>query len=292
MRVVSLLLCLVWCAAAQASDFRLTKDATVVWYDGDIRFGGLSGVELSDDGQRLLAIGDRGIWVTADLEREDGRLERVRTTGIGPLLGVGGKPLGERETDAEGLAVDAEGRAYVSFEGFHRVRRYDPVSGPATRIPGFPAMQRFRNNTGLESLAIDARDELYAIPEFVHTPKGKAPVFRFRNGAWENPYDIQRRDGFYETDADFGPDGKLYLLERKFKWLGGFQTRLRRFTVSDDRILNEETLLTTQFGDLDNMEGISVWRDSRGDTRVTLLSDDNFFPLQRTMLVEYIVKDG
>ena len=292
MRLASFLLCLFWCVAAQASDFRLIKDATVVWSDGDIRFGGLSGFDLSDDGRSLLAIGDRGVWVTARLERDGEHLERARPTGIGPLLGVGGQPLGDGETDAEGLAVDAEGRVYVSFEGFHRVRRYDPISGPATRIPGFPAMKRFRGNTGLESLAIDAKDELYAIPEFVYSPKGKAPVFRFRNGEWENPYDIQRRDGFYETDADFGPDGKLYLLERKFKWLGGFQTRLRRFTLSDDRILNEETLLTTQFGDLDNMEGLSVWRDARGDTRVTMLSDDNFFPLQRTMLVEFIVKDG
>ncbi len=292
MRLLSLFLCLLWCAAAQASDFRLIQDASVVWYDGDPRFGGLSGVKLSDDGRSLLAIGDRGVWVTARLERDGEQLKRARTTGIGPLLGVDGKPLSEREVDAEGLAVDNEGRAYVSFEGFHRVRRYDPISGPATRIPGFPAMNRFRDNTGLESLAIDAKDELYAIPEFVNSPKGKAPVFRFRNGAWENPYDIQRRDGFYETDADFGPDGRLYLLERKFRWLGGFQTRLRRFTLSDDGILKEETLLTTRFGDLDNMEGLSVWRDARGDTRVTLLSDDNFFPLQRTMLVEFIVKDG
>jgi hypothetical protein len=47
----------------------------------------------------------------------------------------------------------------------------------------------------------------------------------------------------------------------------------------------------TPCGDLDNMEGISVWRDGDGRTRVTLISDDNFFPLQQTMLVEYVLAE-
>ena len=37
------------------------------------------------------------------------------------------------------------------------------------------------------------------------------------------------------------------------------------------------------------MEGISVWRDAAGRTRVTLISDDNFFALQRTVIVEYLL---
>ena len=36
------------------------------------------------------------------------------------------------------------------------------------------------------------------------------------------------------TDADFGPDGQLYLLERDFGWLAGFATRVRRFTLGPD----------------------------------------------------------
>jgi hypothetical protein len=40
------------------------------------------------------------------------------------------------------------------------------------------------------------------------------------------------------------------------------------------------------------MEGISVWRDGEGAIRVTLLSDDNFFPLQRTMFAEFLVVGG
>ena len=82
------------------------------------------------------------------------------------------------------------------------------------------------------------------------------------------------------------------MLERDFKWLGGFATRIRRFTPGPDGFGDEATLLETRFGELDNMEGISVWKDEKGSIRVTLISDDNFFPLQRTMFAEYIVPGG
>jgi hypothetical protein len=38
---------------------------------------------------------------------------------------------------------------------------------------------------------------------------------------------------------------------------------------------------------LDNMEGLSVHRDGNGEIVLTLISDDNFFPLQRTLLLQF-----
>jgi hypothetical protein len=52
------------------------------------------------------------------------------------------------------------------------------------------------------------------------------------------------------------------------------------------------TLLETGFGATDNLEGISVWRDQAGRTRVTLVSDDNFFALQRTVVMEYLLNES
>ena len=83
------------------------------------------------------------------------------------------------------------------------------------------------------------------------------------------------------------------MLERDFSWLGGFATRVRRFTLGPDGLGDEVTLLETRFGELDNMEGISVWRDAAGPhPRRRCISDDNFFPLQRTMLAEYLLVGG
>ena len=69
-------------------------------------------------------------------------------------------------------------------------------------------------------------------------------------------------------------------------------TRVRRFDVGPDGFTDEVTLLRTDFGALDNMEGLAAWRDPQGRIRVTLLSDDNFFVLQRTMFAEFILEGG
>lgn len=272
---------------------RLTLDASLVWTDPDPRFGGLSGLAVTDTGRHLLAIGDRGIWVTAELERDwKGRLTGITRTGLGPLHGVKGEALDGQTADAEGLALDPQGRAYISFERMQRVRRYAPIDGPATSLPGNPAFRKLGENTGLEALALDADGTLHAIPERRPDPGPWIPVYRLRDGKWIAPLRLPYGgDEFLESDATFGPDGRLYLLERKFRWLGGFATRIRSFGRTEQGFDAGETLLVSRFGELDNMEGISAWRDPEGRIRLTLISDDNFFPLQRTQLNEYILTD-
>jgi hypothetical protein len=38
---------------------------------------------------------------------------------------------------------------------------------------------------------------------------------------------------------------------------------------------------------LDNFEGVAVHLAPDGTTRITLVSDDNFHPLQRTLIVQF-----
>jgi hypothetical protein len=38
---------------------------------------------------------------------------------------------------------------------------------------------------------------------------------------------------------------------------------------------------------VDNMEGLSVNRDAKGEIILTLVSDDNFSALQRTILLQF-----
>jgi hypothetical protein len=276
-------------AAAVQDPPRLEQDATLTWSERGTDFGGFSALHLSDGGTRVLALSDRGHWATAVLEREGGRITGARRTGSGPLLGVAGTRLRGRDVDAEAVAVDDRGRAYVAFEQFHRIRLYDRIDAPPTEVPGAPGFEGLRVNAGLEALAIDEDGVLYAVPERSRAWGEPFPVFRLRHGAWDTRGSLPRVGPFLVTGADFGPDGRLYLLERDFQRFRGFRTRVRRFTLGAGGFAGGEILLETRWLELDNMEGISVWRDPAGSIRVTLLSDDNFFPLQRTQLAEYIL---
>jgi hypothetical protein len=113
------------------------------------------------------------------------------------------------------------------------------------------------------------------------------PVYRLRDGVWDKSLSIPREGAFLVAGADFGPDGRLYVLERDFTWTGGFATRVRRFALGAEGFDAGETLLETSLGGTDNFEGISVWTDAAGVTRVTLIADDNFFVLQSTVVAEY-----
>lgn len=91
--------------------------------------------------------------------------------------------------------------------------------------------------------------------------------------------------------ADFGPDGRLYLLERDFRGIGGFASRLRRFDLTERGFDGETTLFQTPFSLHDNLEGLSIWRDAQGGLRATMISDDNFLFVQQTQIVEHRLPD-
>ncbi len=83
----------------------------------------------------------------------------------------------------------------------------------------------------------------------------------------------------------------MLLLERRFSWLTGIAMRLRRIAISDiapGALVDGTDLLFADLGhQIDNMEGLSVHAASNGNTVLTLISDDNFSILQRTVLLQF-----
>lgn len=262
------------------------------WRGSDPRLGGVSGIELTPDGLGFVAISDRGAWTEGRLIRDAaGQIAGVEAAPFRLLKATGEKPLSEERSDSEGLAVAPDGTAYVSFEGVARVLRYARLDGSAENLPRPEAFKRMQRNSALEALAIDARGWLYTLPERSGKEDRPFPVYRFRDGVWDQPFAIPRRGPFLPVAADIGPDGRFYLLERQFRGLLGFASRVRRFDLTPDALAGGETLLETRAGQHDNLEGLAVWRDGSGDLRLTMIADDNFRFFQTTEFVEYRVAD-
>ncbi|MBV1897508.1 MAG: esterase-like activity of phytase family protein [Rhodobacteraceae bacterium] len=249
-------------------------------------FGGFSGLEMSSDGQGMTIISDRGKILTAQIKRKDGKITAIIPGKPRHLKSSDGKRLSRLIADSEGLAIAPDGTIYISFEGVHRVSRYAAAGGRATPLHRPKAFRTLPINGSLEALAIDQNGRLYTLPEDALNDRGQIPVYRWANGQWTTPFTLPAKGKFHPVAADFGPDGRFYLLERSFSILG-FRTRLRRWDITDTAALHEQTLLETGPGTHDNLEGLSIWRDSTGELRATMISDDNFKFFQRTELVEY-----
>ncbi|WP_128254968.1 esterase-like activity of phytase family protein [Falsirhodobacter deserti] len=254
--------------------------ATFQWRDDDPRFGGFSGLRLSEDGRSFTAITDKGNWLTGTIRRDGPHITDITATPLSPLRNQKGQPVAVDESDSEGLELAPDGTAFVSFEQHIGIRRYADLDGPAVQMPNKP-FARIAFNAGLEAVALDGAD-LITIPE---TPRdGAFNVWRLTDD-WRRDFQIPARGIFRVADADVF-EGHLYILERAFLGIA-FSSRVRRFDMQGG---NEVTLLTSRPGKFDNLEGLSVWRDG-GDTVLTMISDDNFMPFERTEIVEYRFPD-
>jgi hypothetical protein len=104
-------------------------------------------------------------------------------------------------------------------------------------------------------------------------------------------FSVQRTDEFSVTDCAFLPGGDLLILERRFSWLRGAAVRIRRIDTNQIRAGATVTGEQLLFGDVnqqvDNYEALGIHRTAAGETVITILSDDNFNPLQRTLLMQF-----
>jgi hypothetical protein len=85
------------------------------------------------------------------------------------------------------------------------------------------------------------------------------------------------------------------LLERKFSWTSGLSIRIRRIALGDimpNALVDGAILFEADLGyEIDNMEGLSVHRSAGGEIVLTLISDDNFSMIQRTLLLQFTLAE-
>jgi len=107
---------------------------------------------------------------------------------------------------------------------------------------------------------------------------------------------VKRLEGFDITDSAELPDGGLVILERRFRYSEGIKMRIRRISPAELKpgavITGDVLLEATDSLNIDNMEAIGVHRRPSGETIITLMSDDNFSPLQRTLIMQFTLPDA
>jgi hypothetical protein len=273
----------------------------------DARFGGWSDLAVSADGTRLLAISDRGNWLRAKLGYDaNGNIAGASDADIAPVLDPNGQPVTGRNADSEGLTLeragDVDGPAILSFEGNVRVWRYDFTKGAnarPTRIAVGPWVLQLHTNQQLEAITLWNPDTLILFGETKVAPGddllGAMEAYPGAARPRTRMLSAVPHDPFAITSVANAPDGGLFLLERRFSLLGGVGTELRHIpaaAIKPGARLDGSVLMNLSFQDanIDNMEGVAVRKGARGETLLYLISDGNFSPIQRTLLLMFEVK--
>jgi hypothetical protein len=261
-------------------------------------FGGFSALRVFDDGKRFIALSDRAYWLRGRIVYQDNRPAGITAAEMAPVLDADGNPA--PKWDTESIAVDGD-TLYVGLEGRNSIKKFNygekgllargrpiPVPKEVSTLPG---------NRGLEALEFVPRQlrlggSLIALSERGLDDDGNIKSFII-GGPNPGMFSVKRADDYDITDAALLPDGDLLVLERKFSLLGGVAARIRRFKLADirpDALVDGPVIFEADYRfQIDNMEALSVHRAPSGELVLTLMSDDNHSPLQRTLMLQFIL---
>lgn len=251
----------------------------------DRRFGGISGMHVEDG--EVVAISDVGMLLRFPVPGgRDRALVRFDPLAEGP-----GPRTRKSNRDTEGLLVRG-GRIWAAFERHNMIWRYDLSSLRAESAARPEAMRRWTGNRGPEALLrladgrflvfAEGRDDGAMFSDAVlfggdpSVPGTPAARLRYRRPA-----------GFRATDAALLPGGRILILNRRFRLLEGWSARLAVAGIGEGEVIEgrEIAALASPLA-VDNMEALSVTIED-GRTIVWIASDDNFSPLQRTLLLKF-----
>lgn len=275
----------------------------------DEAFGGWSGLAVSADGAMLVAVSDEAHWLSAQIiYDEKGRLAGLADAHMAPLRDLKGKPITSKVMgDAEGLTITgtdpSKGEAYVSFERLHRVWRYDLGKNGFDAVPSQIVTERrlggMPANSGIEAITTllpergGDTQRLLALSEDGRNASGERKAFLIEGRKVER-LATKLDEPFKPTDVARLPNGDFLILERSFSLLAGPGMELRQVSGADLRAgATLEGRLLMQANNrnmIDNMEGLAVRAGDKGEVLIYVMSDDNYSPIQKTLLMMFRLK--
>lgn len=267
------------------------------------QFGGLSAIRVSANGANFLAVTDKAYWLRGRIVYRGDSPSGIADAEIAPMLYSDGRPITARGWyDTEAFAEDG-GFTYVAIERVHRMLRFDTgkrgllARGSLVAVP--PEMAKLPSNKGIECLIAAPKGSpmagaLIAISERGLDEEKNISGFLI-GGPKPGRFAVKLSDDFDVVDCALTPNAEVLILERHFSWRRGVAMRIRRVSLSDivpGALLEGSILISADMGfQIDNMEGLSVHRAANGEVVLTLVSDDNFSIIQRTVLLQFTMLD-
>lgn len=181
----------------------------------------------------------------------------------------------------------------MAFERRHRLLRYAAPGAAATAVETLPAPwpAGLAPNAGVEALALGADGALLALTE--RPAAGGAGGWLAAPGGGGDSFAYPADAFFRPTAAARLPGGGFLILERGYARAIGAKARVMRMAApragaaaAPREIARLEAPLA-----VDNFEGIDAWRTPNGDIAVLIVSDDNFNPRQRTLLMLFALTE-
>lgn len=261
-------------------------------------FGGISALRIQPDGAHFIALSDRSSWLSGRIVYNGPSPAGIAEAVMAPVLDARGR---HTNWDTESIAQN-DGYLYVGVEGLNSIFRFNyRRNGLLARgepIAVLPGIKKLPENKGLEAMVFAPRKSslggaIIALSERGLTQSGDLRAFII-GGSAQGEFAVRRSNEFDISDAALLPGGDLLILERRFSLLSGIAMRIRRIPLKEIRpgaVVDGPALIEAGMNfQIDNMEALSVNRMASGQIVLTLMSDDNFSPLQRTILLQFALK--
>ncbi len=262
-------------------------------------FGGFSAM-LAMPENRFFFLSDAGVLTGFTLNEATNRAERPF---ISPLPDGPARPneFAKKNWDAESLLHDREtGQFWVGYERHHSVWRYGPSLARKEAAQKIGKMQNWPGNGGAEAMLKLDDDRFLVFSESAQAKPGGYQALIFNGdpaepGTENQSFSHQPPKGYKITDAAILPDGKALLLHRRFTPLNGVSAIVSIADLSNiavGKVWKSKRIATLASPiKVDNMEALAVTREGE-DTIIWIASDDNFSPIQETLLMKFRLLKG
>lgn len=249
---------------------------------------------------------DQGRFLSGALDLANNAPAGLSGAQIDIVRNSSGNPLPNKfSSDSEAIEVvirnGQPAAVRVGFENLSRIADFDLSGGrpfgPAREIAIPQWLTGLRTNESIEAVCIappasPVAGSTLVIAEAHQRVSGQWAATLLGN-ADRGDLGLQTAPGVNPTDCAFLPNGDLLVLERGLALLS-FSMQIRLIPADQVRpgaTMDGAVILSGSGSAVDNFEGLGVRTLPNGQTRITIVSDDNFNAFQRTLLLDFSLPD-